>query len=206
MKVIKVIIVDDHELVRSGLKNFFSIYDELELIADVSGGKELLELPDLKDAHVILMDIKMPEMDGAELCSLVKKDFPSIKVLSLTSFTDTESVSSVFKAGSDGLIFKDISPNELLTSIKRVYRGYQIIDENTKKLIESSNYNKDAQLTSRELEILKLLVQGLSNKKISQNLFISTSTVKYHISNIFMKLGVTTRTEAVSYALKSKIL
>lgn len=206
MNIIKVIIVDDHELVRSGLKNFFSIYDELSLLADVSSGRELLDLKNLNEAHVILMDIKMPEMDGPELCSKVKKLYPNIKVLALTSFTDTDSTLEMFEAGAEGVVFKDISPGDLLNSIKKVHRGHKLIDEKMKKLLKNRGNIEKPQLTSREEEILKLLLNGLSNKKISQELYIATSTVKYHMSNIFLKMGVTTRTEVVTYALQNKLV
>lgn len=209
MRTINVIIVDDHEVVRLGLKNFFLVFDDLNLIGEASCGEELLNHKGLSEAHVVLMDIIMPEIDGIELTKKLLKIKPDIKVLSLTSYNDPKLFKKVIKAGSSGLLLKDTSANILAEAIRSVNRGKKYLTDEIKESLSSELNEEDdinINLTDRELDVIKLLATGISNEEIAKKLFVSRSTVKYHMCNIFSKLSVTTRTEAVSLAIRHNII
>lgn len=209
MKTINVIIVDDHEVVRLGLKNFFLVFDDLNLIGEASCGEELLNHSGLSETHVVLMDIIMPKIDGIELTKKLLKIRPDIKVLSLTSYNDPKLFKNVLKAGSSGILLKDTSANLLAEAIRAVYRGKKYLSNEIKEYLDTEQGKEDCiniNLTDRELDVIKLLATGINNEEIAKKLFVSRSTVKYHICNIFSKLSVTTRTEAVSMAIKYNII
>lgn len=204
MRVINVVIVDDHKMVRQGLKSFFSVYDSLNLLADVSGGRELFKLNCLDNTDIILMDLVMPDIDGVELTKIVMEKYPKIKIISLTSFSDIKLHRKALKSGSKGILHKDISADDLKSKILSVYRGHPIIDY---QIFNDENEELPLEkLSEREKEILNLLARGLSNSAIGTTLHISRSTVKYHLGNMFLKLNASTRAEAVSIAYENDLI
>jgi two-component system, NarL family, response regulator LiaR len=206
---IKVMIVDDHAVVRSGLSAFLMAYDDLELVGEASGGKEAVSRCREVSPDVVLMDLVMPEMDGAQTTEEILKTCPDIKVVALTSFPEEDLVQKALKAGAISYLLKNVSGDELADAIRAAYAGKATLaPEATEALIHSATKPPapGQDLTERELEILTLMTKGLNNDTIAKELFISTSTVKFHVSNVLMKLGAATRTEAVAIALQNNLV
>ncbi|MCX7711314.1 MAG: response regulator transcription factor [Clostridia bacterium] len=206
---IKVMIVDDHAVVRSGLSAFLMTCDELELVGEASNGKEAVALCAEIQPDVVLMDLIMPEMDGAAATREIKKSFPNIQVIILTSFKEQNLVEDALQAGAIGYLLKDVTVDELAAAIRSAKMGKPTLaPEATQALISAAKHSNEAdnELTMREKEILNLMVVGLSNPEIASRLVVSRSTVKFHVSSILAKLGVSTRTEAVAMALQHKLL
>jgi two-component system, NarL family, response regulator DegU len=220
---IKILIADDHMLIREGLRKVLSLSKEIDVIGEACDGLDAVTKADQLKPHVILMDINMPRLSGIEATRVVKNDHPEIKVIALTVHSDDDKVFEVIKSGVNGYILKDVSPDDLINTVKSVCAGETVIHPTiTAKLLneynrmscdnKSPNNNPDSHneedehLTHREIEILKLIAQGVSNKDIAQTLFISEKTVKNHISNIFRKIHVCDRTQAAVYAIKYKIV
>ncbi len=209
-KTIKVMLVDDHNVVRSGLGALLSAYDDLELVAEASSGEDALPLCQEKSPDVVLMDLVMPGMDGATATEKILENCPDIKVLALTSFKEKELVQGALRAGAMGYLLKNVSADELAKAIRSAYAGQSTLaPEAAQVLIESTQHPDSGlveELTPREMDVLKLLVDGLSNPQIADELVVSRSTVKFHVSSILAKLNVSSRTEAVSLALKKKLV
>lgn len=207
---IKVMIADDHPLVRHGIKTVFEAYDDILLVAEAENGKEAIEMCEKYRPDIILMDIMMPVIDGVEATSQLIKRFPDIKVIALTSFNDKDLIKKSLKAGAVGFILKNITGAKLVKTIKNAYKGELTLSSQATKILLSELREPSSEgtikLTEREIEILALIVEGLSNKEIAKRLFISNSTVQFHVSNILSKLGVSKRTEAVYLALKQKLV
>jgi NarL family two-component system response regulator LiaR len=208
--LIRVMIVDDHAVVRSGLSAFLTVYDDLEFAGEASGGLEAVrKCPEIRP-DVILMDLVMPEVDGSEATRLIREACPHVQVIALTSYKEEELVQGALKAGAIGYLLKNVSADELANAIRAAYAGRPTLaPEAAAVLIKAAthrNEEPDPGLTDRELGILQLMVDGLSNPDIAKKLFVSRSTVKFHVSNILMKLGATSRTEAVSMALHGKLV
>ena len=210
-KRIRVLIVDDHIVVRSGLSAFMHALDDMQLIGEASNGAEALQKVGELQPDVVLMDIMMPEMDGVEATQRIRQQYPKTQIVALTSFKDDDLVQRVVKAGAIGYLLKNATASELAGAVRSAYVGQPALSpEATQSLIRMSrgtNQTPDAKsLTAREKEVLSLLVQGLSNTEIAEKLVISPSTAKFHVSSLFSKLGVTSRTEAVALAIKHRLI
>ncbi len=208
--MIEVILVDDHAILRDGLKTMIGQETDMKVIGEATGAKQLQAmLPTVKPA-VILMDINMPEMNGIELTKWVRHHYPDIKVIVLTMYKDDENFMAAIREGANGYLLKDSPSEEVITAIRLVNQGESVIPPAmTKKLLslhQADNKTDDNSLTPREMEVLLGLVEGLSNKEIADRLFISDKTVKIHMSNIFKKLNVKSRSQALIYAVQHKLV
>ncbi|WP_456276139.1 response regulator [Bacillus sp. AK128] len=206
---IKVLIADDHHVVRRGLLFFLKTQKDIEIVAEATNGREALLLAEKFRPDVILMDLVMPEMDGIEATKKLKEKFPSIKVIILTSFSDQDHVIPAIKAGANGYQLKDVEPDELVHAIKSVYEGQsQLHPKVTNHVMthlmqgQRKDTNLYEELTARELEVLVEISKGKSNKEIAASLYITEKTVKTHVSNILSKLQLQDRTQAALYAVK----
>ena len=205
---IRVMIVDDHNVVRSGLSAFLSIMPGLELVGEAENGKEALVRCGLLNPDVILMDLMMPEMDGVTAIRLIHEKHPTVKLLALTSFQEDSLVQGALQAGASGYLMKNVTARELAGAIQSVFAGKMTLaPEATQALIHAATQPKEVEnLTERELEVLKLMVEGLNNAEIAERLVVSLSTVKYHISNVLSKLNVENRVSAVTLAIQKKLI
>jgi two-component system, NarL family, response regulator LiaR len=206
---IRIIMVDDHDMVRSGLEVFLETCDDLALIGEASNGHEAVRLCAELQPDVVLMDLLMPDMDGVSATKAIRQANPNIQIIALTSFKDRELVQEALQAGAIGYLLKNISIDELADAIRAAHSGKSILaPEATQALIEAATQppSPGYDLTSREREVLGLIVSGLNNREIAEHLTISRSTVKNHVSNILSKLGVTSRTEVVALAMQHHLL
>lgn len=208
MAKIKVILVDDHEMVRLGLKSFLNLQPDVEVVGEASNGRAGIELALDLYPDVVVMDLVMPEMDGVEATLELLKDWPNAKILVLTSYLDNEKIYPVIDAGAKGYMLKTSSAAEILNAIKKVALGELAIETEVDKKIKAHDANPDLHedLTARERDILNLLAKGYDNQTIADELFISLKTVKTHVSNILAKLNVTDRTQAVVYAFQHHLV
>lgn len=204
----KIILIDDHEMVRLGLKSFFNIQPDTEVIAEASNGKEGVEKALELRPDVIVMDLVMPEMDGVEATLAILKEWKDAKILVLTSYLDNEKIYPVIEAGAKGYMLKTSSAAEILNSIRKVARGDLAIETEVDKKIQYHKQHPELHddLTARERDVLNLLAKGYDNQTIADELFISLKTVKTHVSNILAKLNVEDRTQAVVYAFKHNLV
>ncbi len=206
---IKVLIVDDHDMVRMGLISLLENFDDFEIIGDVSNGLMAIELCSQHHPHVVLMDILMPGMDGITTTRLIREKFPDIQVIALTSYSDEETIQKVLKAGALSYLLKNVSVDELAEAVRKAYHGQSTLAPEATRVLINATIRPPSlghDLTDREREILTVMVEGLNNPQIGERLFISTSTVKNHVSNILSKLGTVSRTQAVALAVEYKIV
>ena len=202
---IRVMIVDDHAMVRRGLAFFLKAYEDLELVGEADGGKACIELCTKARPDVVLMDMKMPGMDGVTATRLIHEQFPAIRVITLTSYKDGNLIQNALQAGAIGYLLKDVSADELVKAIHAAYLGRSTLSPDAMEvLIQVSNEppKPGGNLTLREREVLALMVEGLNNTQIATKLFVSPSTIKSHVSNLFTKLNVASRSEAVALAVR----
>lgn len=209
---IRVLLVDDHEVVRQGLRYFLSTQSNLEVIGEAASGAEAIALVQQTHPQVILMDLVMPDMDGMEAARTIKAQHPDVSILALTSYIDQAKVTEALAAGMVGYVMKDIKPAELARAIRSaayddIYLSPQAAHYLARHVIqrEHSLVAPDI-LTERETEVLQLLTRGLSNQEIADDLHISAKTVKVHIANIFSKLGTSTRIQAALFALRHNLV
>lgn len=206
---IRVMIVDDHQMVRRGLATFLKVFDDLEVVAEADSGEAAVPLCKELKPDVVLMDMIMKDMDGAAATRLIRKLSPSTQIIVLTSFKEEILVQSALHAGAIGYLLKDVSANELAQAIRSAHAGRPTISpEATEVLIHAAGQDQipGADLTAREHEVLLLMVEGLNNTQIAGRLTVSPSTIKSHVSSILAKLSVTSRTEAVALALRYKLV
>ncbi len=202
---IRVLVVDDHAMVRRGLATFLKVYDDLELAGEAASGQAAVQLCVELQPDVVLMDMVMPDMDGAAATRLIRNQSTSIQVLALTSFKEEILVRSALQAGAIGYLLKDVSADELAGAIRAAHAGRATLSpEAAQALVHAASQPPlpGMTLTERERTVLVLMVEGLNNTQIAARLTVSPSTVKSHVSNILSKLGVASRTEAVSLALR----
>ena len=207
-ETIRVLIADDHAVVREGLRGLISSEPGMEVVAEARDGLETVQRVRAVQPDVILVDLVMPRMDGIQAIGEITAEFPDSRILVLTSFADDDKVFPAIKAGALGYLLKDSSPQELLDAIREVYHGESslhptIARKLIRELSEPPNLPPaDEPLTEREVEVLRLVAQGLSNEEIGSRLFISERTVRTHVSNILGKLHLANRTQAALYALR----
>ena len=202
--LIKVLLVDDHAVVRQGLRMFLSLDPDLQIIGEATNGLEAVEMSKQLKPDIILMDLLMPVMDGLTAIQRIKKAQPEVEIIALTSVIEDDRVFSAIHAGAMGYLLKDTQANELVQRIKGAHRGeVQLSPDAAKRLIrEVRSPESPEKLTDRETEVLKLIAKGLSNKDIATRLVVSEKTVKTHVSNLLTKLSLPSRTQAALYALK----
>jgi len=208
-QTIRVMLVDDHNVVRSGLATFLKAYDELELVGEARNGLEAVDLCRQKKPDVILMDLMMPEMDGIAATRAILAETPDIKIIAMTSFEEEQLVKGVLSAGAISYLLKNVTSDELAKAIRDAVSGRSTLSpEAASALVHATRPTNQPSydLTEREMEVLNLVVQGHSNQQIAEILVISVATVKAHISNILSKLGVSSRAEASAYAIKNKLV
>jgi NarL family two-component system response regulator LiaR len=208
--LIRVIIVDDHAMVRKGLGFFLKGFEDLELVGEAASGPAAIALCAQTAPDVILMDMKLPGMDGAEAARLIRKHYPQVQVIALTSFQEEELVDRALQAGAIGFLLKNVSAPDLAQAIRQAHAGRPTLaPEATEMLLQIARQRgakADYGLTKRERQVLALLAEGLSNASIAKRLSISESTVKYHVRGVLSKLGVNRRSEAASLAWKHDLV
>jgi NarL family two-component system response regulator LiaR len=208
-QTIRVMLVDDHNVVRSGLATFLRAYEDLELVGQAGNGVEAVNLCHRTQPDVILMDLMMPEMDGIAATRAILADYPKIKIIAMTSFEEEELVQGVLAAGAISYLLKNVTSDDLAAAIRAASVGKSTLSpEAAKALIQATRPTEQPwlELTEREMEVLNLVVQGQSNQQIAQALVISIATVKAHVSAILSKLQVSSRAEAIAYAIKHKVV
>ena len=208
---IRLLIVDDHKVVRNGLQVFISLYDDIEVVGEARNGQQAVEQCATHQPDVVLMDMVMPVMDGPTATRLIRGQFPQVQVVALTSFDEEEIVQRAIEAGAVGYLYKDVEEDELIDAIRSAREGRPVLaPEAMKALMDRTVAPVESPavepLTKREQEVLSLVAQGMTNPQIAEQLVISTSTVQFHVHNILGKLGVGTRTEAVAMAIQSKLI
>ena len=209
---IRIMIADDHHVVRRGLAFFLKTQREIEIIGEAGNGKEAVEQARKLKPDLILMDLIMPEMDGIQATKIIKSEMPEIKIMMLTSFSDQDHVIPALEAGASGYQLKDIEPDELIRCIKKIMAGEnQLHPKATSHLLANLSNKKEernliTELTKRELDVLKEIAKGKSNKEIASALFITEKTVKTHVSNLLSKLELADRTQAALYAVKNQLV
>ena len=206
---IRVMLVDDHTMVRRGLATFLKVFDDLQLVGEAESGEAAIQLCAEVLPDVILMDMALPMMDGATATRAIRKHFPQVQVIALTSFKEGKIIRNALEAGAIGYLLKDVSADELVRAIRAAHAGRATLSpEAAQALVETANQPPapGLDLTEREREVLTLMIEGLNNTQIAGRLVVSPSTVKSHVSNILSKLGVASRTEAVTLALRNRIV
>jgi len=208
-QTIRVMVVDDHTMVRRGLATFLRAFDDLELAGEAESGEAAIQLCAKVLPDVILMDMVLPVMDGAAATRAIREQFPQVQVIALTSFKEGDLVKNALEAGAIGYLLKDVSADDLVWAIRAAHSGRATLSpEAAQALVETTNQPPapGLDLTEREREVLALMIEGLNNTQIAGRLGVSPSTIKSHVSNILSKLGVASRTEAVSLALRAHIV
>jgi len=206
---IRVLLVDDHNVVRSGLATFLRAYDDLELVGEAKNGLEAVRLCRQVKPDVVLMDLMMPEMDGIAATRAILAECPDIKIIAMTSFEEEELVHGVLAAGAISYLLKNVASEELSKAIRDAVSGRSTLSpEAARVLVQATRptTQPSSGLTERESEVLNLVAQGRSNQQIADALVVSLATVKAHISSILGKLQVSSRTEAIAYAIKHKLV
>jgi len=222
MSVIKVALVDDHQIVRDGIRSLLTGIDDIEVIIEACDAMCIIERlkivrPDVLIPDVMIVDISLPEISGIELTRIVTSQHPSIKIIMLSMYTNQEFIFNAIKAGAKGYLPKNITRDELLDAIREVYKGNEYFSKDVSNIILKSYLKQvkdperfdslqDEKLTNREMEILRFVAEGYSNQLIADKLFISVRTVESHKNHIMQKLELTTTVDLVKYALKNKII
>ena len=208
---IRILVVDDHAVVREGIKALLSMFGDLAIVGEAANGREAVEKAVALEPDVILMDLVMPEGDGIEAIREIAARKTGARILALTSFSADDKVFPAIKAGALGYVLKDTDPNDLVRAVRQTYRGESFLHPRIAKrvlreLSQPANRQPDPKiLTEREMEVLGLVAQGLSNREIANELFVGEATVRSHVSNILAKLHVNNRVQAALYALRKGV-
>ncbi len=206
---IRVLVVDDHKVVRKGLRTFFSVCEDIEVVGEAENGAEAIERTGTDRPDVVVMDLKMPVMDGPTAIELLRAEFPDVSVVVLTSFADESMVRRVIAAGATGYVLKDAESEELIAAVRLAGKGRgmfsPVVVEAMAGRTDPSSLS-DVQLTERERTVMRLVARGGTNREIAERLFVSVSTVSFHVHNILSKLDAKTRTEAVATALREGLI
>ncbi len=206
---IRVLLVDDHTMVRKGLSLFLRAFDDLEMAGEADSGAAAIQLCGEILPDVVLMDMVMPDIDGVTATQAICQQYPQVRVIALTSFKEGDLVRNALEAGAIGYLLKDVSAEELARAIRAAHSGRATLSpEAAQALVKQANQPPalDLDLTEREREVLVLMVEGLNNTQIAGRLTVSPSTIKSHVSNILSKFGVSSRTEAVTLALRNDLV
>ncbi|MGL5152819.1 MAG: response regulator [Clostridium sp.] len=212
MSKIKILMADDHALIREGLKRMLGFEEDLTILGDASNGKELLDLLKMNEPDIVLLDMNMPVQNGLETLKILKNTYSSIKVIMLTVENDRNTIHKAIESGADGYVLKDSAGEEIVSAIKTVFLGGQYIDKTLVNILFSAIREKEepeenilSHLTERELQILSKISKGMSNKEIGESLYISEKTVKNYATKIFRKINVDDRVQATIMALRNNI-
>jgi NarL family two-component system response regulator LiaR len=209
MTAIRVLLVDDHAVVRSGLSKFLLVNKDLELAGEASDGAEAIQMAATCHPDVILMDVLMPGMDGISATREIHRKYPQMKIVALTSFSEQNMVQGALQAGAIGYLQKNVTALELGNAIRSAYAGRMTLSPEAAEVLANSvtqAHLPGNELTEREQDVLRCMVEGMNNNEIAQKLVVSLGTVKFHISNIFQKMGVDSRVEAVKMAIEQKMV
>jgi two-component system, NarL family, response regulator LiaR len=205
---IRIAIVDDHELVRSGIRMSLELFDDLELVAEAAAGEAAIAVCEETRPDVVLMDLVMPGIDGADATAEILSRVPHARVLALTSFSDPDLIERALRAGATGYVLKNVSAQELATAIRQTNAGVATLAPEVAEVLMRAMTSPPpgAALTDREREVLALLAEGLTNAEIAERLVVTLSTVKTHVSSILSKLGASGRTEVVAIAVRDRLI
>jgi DNA-binding NarL/FixJ family response regulator len=199
---VRILIADDHELVRQGLKAVLEIEDGIEIVGEASSGRMAIDKALELNPDVILLDLRLPDIDGVEVCAQIKQAKPDVKVVILTTFDEAEDIQGAMRAGASSYILKDIAPSDLVQALDAINKGKTVLDPGVADKLLKPVMSRKAVLyteilSDRELEVLELMAEGMKNKEIAERLWISQTTVKTHVSHILQKLGQSDRTQAI---------
>jgi DNA-binding NarL/FixJ family response regulator len=205
VKRLKVLLADDHRLMLAGIRRALEAADDIEIVGEAHSGSQVLPLVSRTNPDVVLLDLRMPEMDGLACLELIRKRHPEVKVVVLSVFSDSEHIETALKRGACGYIVKSVNPIDLPSAIRQVMEGAVYHALGLPEVDESASA-RAAGLTEREIAILKAVARGLSNQAIGKELWVTEQTVKFHLTNIYRKLGVANRTEAARYAYQNGLV
>ncbi len=214
MSECKVLIADDHVIVREGLIALLNLADDINVVGDATDGQEVIEMTEMLRPDVVLMDIRMAKLDGVQATREIKTRFPDVGVIVLTNYDDDEYVFDCLRYGASGYLMKDVSPDDLVKAIKSAAQGESLVDPSVlnkvltrfRQLAQDGSNHAGDKLSPREKEVLEALTAGLSNKEIALKLYITEKTVKAHFSSIYRKLNVSTRSQAIIGAVKNGLV
>jgi two-component system response regulator DevR len=209
----RILIVDDHEVVRMGLRALLERYPDFEVVAEASSGKEALEKVDIHQPDIVVLDIRLPGMSGVEVCQQITTRHPESNVIMLTSYAEDEMLFAAIRAGAAGYVLKQIGGDDLVRAIESVGRGEALLDptltqkvfEQVRKAQREEEASAFAELTNQEMQVLRLVSEGKTNREIAEALYLGEGTVRNYVSNILSKLGVSNRAEAAAYAVQHNL-
>jgi DNA-binding NarL/FixJ family response regulator len=209
----RIIIVDDHEIVRLGLRTLLERHPDFEVVAEASNGREALEKIPVFNPDVVVLDIRLPGMSGVEVCQTITDNYPDSKVIMLTSYAEDEMLFAAIRAGAAGYVLKQIGGDDLVSAIEAVGRGEALLDpsltqrvfEEVRKAQREEEASAFAELTNQEMQVLQLVSEGKTNREIAEALYLGEGTVRNYVSNILGKLGVANRAEAAAYAVQHNL-